>query len=78
MEQNFLEWKLMAPDISFEQYCAYITSLSKPEIKERLLHFDGPIKMDFTDDYLETLDVDRLRHILMAAVVTSQMKKIRP
>lgn len=65
----------MAPDISFEQYCAYITSLTKAEIKDRLLHFEGPIKMDFTDDYLETLDEDRLRHILMAALVTARMKK---
>jgi len=31
--------------------------------------------MDFTDEYLETLDIDKLRHILMAAVVTAQMKK---
>lgn len=66
----------MTPDISFEQHCAYITSLNKAEIKQRLLHFDGPLKMDFTDEYLETLDLDRLRHILMAAVVTAEMKKV--
>jgi hypothetical protein len=71
----FLEWKTMAPEISFEQHCACITSLSKAEVKERLLHFDGPLKIDFTEKYLDTLDVDRLRHILMAAVITAQMKK---
>ncbi|MBC8378974.1 MAG: hypothetical protein H8E62_07360 [Planctomycetes bacterium] len=65
----------MAPTLSFEQYCAYITSLSKSEIIDRLLHFDGPIKMDFTDVYLKSLDVDKLRHILLAAVVTSEQKK---
>jgi len=65
----------MTPDISFEQYCAYISSLSINEVKERLLHFDGPLKMDFTREYLDTLDCDKLRHILMAAIVTVEMKK---
>ena len=66
----------MAPDISFEQYCAYITSLNKEELKDRLLHFEGPIRMDFTEDYLESQDVERLRHILLAAVVTAERKKV--
>ena len=65
----------MAPDISFEQYCAYVTSLNKAELKERLLHFDGPIKIDFTDEYLESQDVERLRHILLAAAVTIKKKR---
>ena len=66
----------MAPDISFEQYCAYITSLNKEELKDRLLHFEGPIRMDFTEDYLESQDVERLRHILLAAMVTVEGKKV--
>ena len=65
----------MTPDISFEQYCAYIATLDKHEIEDRLLHFDGPIKLDYTREYLDTLDVDRLRHILLAAVVTVEKKK---
>ncbi len=66
----------MAPDISFEQYCAYITSLNKAEVKDRLLHFEGPMKIDFTDEYLESQDVERLRHILLAAMVTVEGKKV--
>ncbi len=66
----------MAPDISFEQYCAYVTSLNKVEVKDRLLHFDGPIKMDFTEEYLEGLDIEKLRHILLAAVVAVERKKV--
>ncbi len=65
----------MTPDISFEQYCAYICNMDISEIKERLLHFDGPLKMDYTREYLDTLDCDKLRHILMAAVVTVEKKK---
>lgn len=65
----------MTPDISFEQYCAYVTSLNKDELIDRLLHFDGPIKLDFTEVYLSTLDIDKLRHILLAAVITVERKK---
>ena len=66
----------MAPDISFEQHCSYIASLSKAEITDRLLHFDGPIKMDFTREYLDSLDIDKVRHILLAAIVTVERKKV--
>lgn len=65
----------MTPDISFEQYCAYVTSLNKDELIDRLLHFDGPIKLDFTEAYLSSLDTDKLRHILLAAVITVERKK---
>lgn len=65
----------MTPDISFEQYCAYVTSLTKYELIDRLLHFDGPIKLDFTEAYLDALDIDKLRHILLAAVITVERKK---
>ncbi len=67
----------MSPDISFEQACSYIMTLSKDELKDRLLHFEGPIKLDFTDEYLGTLAVDRLRHILLAAMVTVERKRAK-
>lgn len=67
----------MSPDISFEQACSYIMTLNKTELKERLLNYKGPIKLDFTDEYLDILGVDRLRHILLAAMVTSERKKAR-
>lgn len=66
----------MAPDISFEQHCSYITSLSKAEITERLLYFEGPIKMDFTREYLDSLNIDNLRHILLAAMMMVERKKV--
>ena len=65
----------MSPDISFEQACSYIMTLNKSELKERLLHFEGPLKLDFTDEYLQALPIDRLRHILLAAMVTVDLKR---
>lgn len=49
--------------------------MSKRQIIRRLLRFDGPIKLDFTPDYLENLSTDRLRHILLAALVTVHRKQ---
>lgn len=64
----------MSADFSFEKMCSKITAMSKQEVIRRLLHFDGPIKLDFSPDYLEKLSTDRLRHILLAAVVTTHRK----
>ncbi|MHC4908002.1 MAG: hypothetical protein ACYTBW_07165 [Planctomycetota bacterium] len=52
----------MAAGFSFEKTCS-------------MLNFDGPIKMDFSADYLEKLSTDRLRHILLAAFVTINRKR---
>lgn len=49
--------------------------MSKTEVIGRLLALDGPIKLDFTRDYLEGLNVERLRHILLAAVITGERKR---
>lgn len=67
----------MSPDISFEQICSYIMTLNKTELKERLLHFEGPVLLDFTPEYLQALPIDRLRHILLAAMVTAQKKRAK-
>lgn len=67
----------MSPDISFEQACSYIMTFNKSELIERLLHFEGPLNLDFTDEYLQTLPCDRLRHILLAAMVTVERKQAK-
>lgn len=65
----------MSAEFSFEKMCSAIAAMSKTEVISRLLNFDGPIKLDFTQDYLEGLNVERLRHILLAAVITVQHKR---
>jgi hypothetical protein len=44
-----------------------IASLSREEIIERLLHFQGQCHLDFTPEYLALKSDDQLRHILVAA-----------
>jgi hypothetical protein len=49
-----------------------IATLDRDEVKSRLKHFKGRFRLDFTDDYLDKLSVDRLRHILLAALITAK------
>ncbi len=60
----------MTPTNSFEEISSSISSLSKPEVKRRLVTLKGRLNLDFTDSYLESIGLDKLRHILFAAMVT--------
>jgi hypothetical protein len=61
----------MASSRSFEQVAASINSLSKSQIKRRLLNFKGCFRLDFTETYLDGQTVEKLRHILLAALLTT-------
>ena len=60
----------MTPTDSFEEMSSSISSLSKSEVKRRLVTLKSRLNLDFTDNYLETIGLDKLRHILFAAMVT--------
>ena len=64
----------MAADVFFESVCIEVTKLNKAQVIDRILHFDGPVPLDFTEEFLDRLDLDKLRHILLAAIVTAQRK----
>ena len=55
----------------FERTATSIAALDRDELKRRIRNFKGRFKLDFTDDYLDKLNVDRLRHILLAALVSA-------
>jgi hypothetical protein len=56
----------------FEQAAMTIAVLGRDELKQRIKNFSGRFQLDFTDDYLNGLTIDRLRHILLAALVTNK------
>jgi len=62
----------MASREYFEQTATSIASLGRDELKRRIRNFRGRFKLDFTEDYLNKLSVDRLRHILLAALVNAK------
>jgi len=59
----------MASREYFEQTATSIASLGRHELKRRIKDFRGRFRLDFTEDYLNRLSVDRLRHILLAALI---------
>jgi len=44
-----------------------IASLTREQLVDRLLNFDGRCRLDFTDGFLSQKSTERLRHILIAA-----------
>jgi hypothetical protein len=63
----------MASEKYFEQTSASIASLGRDELKRRIRNFKGRFRLDFTDNYLDDLGVDRLRHILLAALINARL-----
>lgn len=43
--------------------------MGRSELKKKIRTFKGRFQLDFTEDYLEAANVDKLRHILLAAIV---------
>jgi len=64
----------MASTRSFEQVASAVNSLTKSQLKNRLLNFKGRFKLDFTEAYLNALTVDKLRHILLTAMLTTSKR----
>jgi hypothetical protein len=56
----------------FEQTATSIAVLNRNELKRRIKNFKGRFKLDFSENYLNKLSVERLRHILLAALVNAR------
>ena len=58
----------------FERSASSIAALSRDQLKRRIQGFRGRFKLDFTEDYLNAISVDRLRHILLAALINAKAR----
>ena len=48
----------------YERMACIVAQMSRDEVKEEILHFKkGSFKLDFPEEYLDQLSVERLRHI---------------
>ncbi len=56
----------------FEQLATSIAALGRDDLKIKIRNFRGRFKLDFSDTYLDTLSLDRLRHILLAALINAK------
>jgi len=61
---------------SINDFVAEISGMKREEIYKRIRNFRGRFKLDFTEDYLNNLSMDRLRHILLAALTSTISKKL--
>ncbi len=55
-----------------EMQVTSVAALGRDELKRRIRNFRGRFKLDFTEDYLNKMSVDRLRHILLAALINAK------
>jgi hypothetical protein len=60
---------------AFEKEAESVARSNRAELTRRILRFKGSFKLDFTEDYLKRLSVDRLRHILLAALMNARRGK---
>lgn len=59
---------------NLEKLASHIASLGRSEAERGIRNFKGTFRLDFTDDYLKGLTIERLRHILFAAMATKLEK----
>jgi len=62
----------MISNDTFERAAASIAALSREQLTSKIKNFNGRFRLDFTDDYLKNLTVDRLRHVLLAATINAR------
>jgi len=66
---SFSEVRVMSSRTYFDRESTSIAALGRDELKRRIRNFRGRFRLDFTEDYLNNISVDRLRHILLAALI---------
>ena len=59
----------------FERSATSIAALNRNQLKRRIKGFRGRFRLDFTDDYLDNISLDRLRHILLAALISTRPRR---
>ena len=61
----------MNPDMPINDLVRTIHSLDRDRCKVELLSFQAS-KLDFTEQYLDQMSTERLRHVLMAACLQAR------
>lgn len=55
----------------FDKEATLIAVLDRGELKRRIRNFKGRFRLDFNEAYLNGLSEERLRHILLAALINA-------
>jgi hypothetical protein len=57
---------------NIEQMARDIATMDRPQLMGLLREMACPFKMDFSDEYLDSVTLERLRHIALAAALHCQ------
>lgn len=69
---SFSKVGIMSSTKYFDRKATSIAALGRKELTRRIGRFKGRFRLDFTEDYLHDISVDRLRHILLAALINAK------
>jgi hypothetical protein len=61
-----------------EELICLVSAMGRDAVMDRLLGFNGTFPVDFTVQFLDTLPVDRLRHILVALCLQTRRAAFDP
>jgi hypothetical protein len=62
---------LQAPQV--EQLICMVSSLDRPALARQFLSFRGNFPVDFSNVFLDSLSVDRMRHIFVALCLQNKV-----
>jgi hypothetical protein len=62
-----LEMTMAEKSKNLNEIAVHIAGMNRQAIMFELMNFQSRFKLDFTENYLAALSVERLRHILLAA-----------
>jgi len=62
----------MSPSTDVDTLIQLVTGMNRESIVEKIEHFQGPFPVDFTPQFLDSLDLDRLRHVFFALCLQAQ------
>jgi hypothetical protein len=57
---------------TLEKTANSIASMDRSELTRKIKRFNGRIRLDFSEDYLQKASTERLRHILLAAQINAR------
>ena len=58
--------------VEAERIATKLASMSRSQLKGSLRSLKARFRMDFTDEFLDSLSEDKLRHILLAALLNGR------
>ena len=64
--KSVVKWRKGGPN-SAEKIAVQVAGLSRVQLKRQLLTMQTRFRMDFSEEFLDSLSKDELRHILLAA-----------